>query len=230
MRHLSWLASAGLGYGYAFDLSYVEVLDYSADGVFRDGGGLFGEFDPDGQVDGRERVGGEKPVGDGGVLAGVVFQDGGLPGPVGGVAEVPAAQVEEVEADGGAGVAGAGGELPPELGSFLDPGEDEEAGEGECAAGVAGGVEAGDAPGGVGVVDDALAQGAEVACRLVVEGGRGARPGQHGGAEFVESFGDPAPGFREVAWGVVAIEDPRAGEGFVDAARFAAHGSVTPHR
>lgn len=58
-----------------------------------------------------------------------VVEVGGLVGPVGGVASFAAGEVEEVEAVGGGGVAGAGGELPPELGSVVAAGEVEQAGE-----------------------------------------------------------------------------------------------------
>jgi hypothetical protein len=72
--------------------------------------------------------------------------------------------VHEVEADGASGLAAVGGELEPELGAFFPVGQEQEAGEGQGAAGVAGGVDAGDAPGGVDVVEDALAQGAQFVC------------------------------------------------------------------
>jgi hypothetical protein len=92
------------------------------------------------------------------VLAGFPFQGLDLPGPVLRVPPFTTAQMQEVQADGAGGLAAAGGELKPELSAFVPIGQDQEAGEGQGAAGVAGGVEAGDAAGGVGVVEDALAQ------------------------------------------------------------------------
>jgi hypothetical protein len=89
--------------------------------------------------------------------------------------------VHEVEADGAGGLAAAGGELRPELGAFFAVGQEQEAGEGQGASGVAGGVEAGDAPEDFGVVEGPVAQGAQLVCGSLVQHHR--LPSAPGGAE-----------------------------------------------